>query len=170
MQVKAVWQQGSSDASNAEQFAAIQQWWASLSGKEIRWQQRLIPNNSDLTQINWEPQRFDETFVLTSPEIRGITLYWRKPDSTDERNTTPSKLELNGLQQQLYIYPQSQKNLVIRVALPQVVYQTVKISQPQLAITQVTGQTTLIVRDETQRLEIQVALTAEKRAELKQQL
>jgi hypothetical protein len=170
MQVKAVWQQGSPDASNADQFAAIQHWWASLSGKEICWQQRLIPENGDLTQINWELQRFDETFVLTSPEIRGITLYWRKADSPDEHNTTPSKLELNGLQQQLYVYPQSQKNLVIRVALPQVAYQAVKINQPQIALTQIAGQTTLIVRDETQRLEIQVALTSEKLAELKQQL
>lgn len=170
MQIKAIWQQGSPDASNADNFAAIQQWWMGLSGKEIRWQQRLIPENGDLTQLNWDPQRFDEAFVLTNPEVRGITLYWRKPDSLDERNTTPSKLELNGLQQQLYIYPQSQKNLVIRVALPQVVYQAVKISQPQLALTQTTGQTTLIVRDETQRLEIQVVLTPEKLAELKQQI
>lgn len=170
MPMRVVWQQGSSEPNNAENFANIQQWWTSLSGKEVTWRQRLLPESGDVSELNWEPQRFDEAFAIVTPQIRGITLYWHKPDAKDERNTTPYKLELDQLQQQLLIYPQSQRNLVIRVALPQVVYQQVKIKQPQLAVTQAAGQSVLIVRDEAQRLEIQVSLSPEKLAELKQQL
>ena len=102
--------------------------------------------------------------------MRGITLYWQKPDAKEERNTTPYKLELDLLQQALYIYPQSQRAVVIRVALPQVVYQTVKITQPELTLLRSGEQAVLIVRDEAQRLEIQVSLSPEKLAELGQTL
>lgn len=167
MQVK-TWQQGSPNPDNADNFDTIRQWWTSLSGQEISWRQRLIPETGEVADLNWEPQRFDEVFQLVSPEVRGITLYWHKPDAKDERNTTPHKLVLDPLRQQLYIYPQSQRNVVIRVALPQVVYQQVKISQPQLAMTQTGGQSVLVIRDEAQRLEIQVSLTPEQLSELKQ--
>jgi hypothetical protein len=59
---------------------------------------------------------------------------------------------------------------VLRVALPQVIYQQIKITQPQLTITQAAGQSLLIVKDETQHLEIQVSLSPEQIADLKQQL
>lgn len=170
MQVKTVWQQGSSDPDNANNFLAISQWWAGLSGKEITWRQRLIPASGSVADLNWEPQRFDEIFLVSTPEIRGITLYWRKPDSKDERNATPHKLELDRLQQQLYIYPQSQREVVIRVGLPQIVYQQVKITQPQIAVTNTGAQQVLTVRDEAQRLEIQVTLNSEALTQLKQQL
>lgn len=170
MQVKTVWQQGSSESDNANNFLAISQWWAGLHGKEITWRQRLIPASGNVADLDWEPQRFDETFLVSNPEMRGITLYWRKPDSKDERNTTPHKLELDRLQQQLYIYPQSQREVVIRVGLPQVVYQQVKLTQPQITVTTAGAQQVLIVRDEAQRLEIQVTLNAETLAQLKQQL
>lgn len=170
MQMKVVWQQDSSNPTSANDFATISQWWSSLNGKEITWRQRLIPEIGTVAELDWEPQRFDETFQIVTPNVRGITLYWHKPDSKDERNTTPYKLELDQLQQQLFIYPQTQRGVVIRVALPQVVYQQVKIKQPQLAVTQSGGQSTLVVRDEAQRLEIQISLSPEKLAELKQQL
>jgi hypothetical protein len=170
MQMKVVWQQDSSNPTSANDFATISQWWSSLNGKEITWRQRLIPEIGTVAELDWEPQRFDETFQIVTPNVRGITLYWHKPDSKDERNTTPYKLELDQLQQQLFIYPQTQRGVVIRVALPQIVYQQVKIKQPQLAVTQSGGQSTLVVRDEAQRLEIQISLSPEKLAELKQQL
>ncbi len=168
MQVKTIWQQGGTEANNAENFATISQWWGSLNGKTVTWRQRLIPETGNVQDLNWDPQRFDEEFAIATPAIRGITLYWKKPGTPDERNTTPQKLELNHLQQELYIYPQSQANLVIRVALPQVVYQTVKIAQPQLAIEKTGDRTVLIVRDELQRLEIQVNLSPEQLANLQQ--
>lgn len=170
MQVKTVWEQGSSDPSSADNFATISQWWSSLNGKEITWRQRLIPETGNVADQNWEPQRFDETFLLELPEVRGITLYWRKPDVKEERNTTPHKLELDQLQQQLYIYPQSQRGVVIRVALPQVVYQQVKMNQPQLTVLKAAGQSMLSIRDESQRLEIQVSLSPEQMTQLQQQI
>lgn len=170
MQIKTVWEQSSSDPNNADHFAAISQWWVSLNSKEITWRQRLIPESGNLADQNWEPQRFDETFTLELPEVRGITLYWRKPDAKEERNTTPHKLELDRLQQQLYIYPQSQRGVVIRVALPQVVYQQVKINQPQLTMLKTEGKSMLVIRDESQRLEIQVNLSSDQIAQLQQQL
>lgn len=170
MQVKTVWQQGSPDPENASRFATISQWWADLNGKEITWRQRLIPPSGEVADFNWEAQRFDEVFAIDSPQIRGITLYWRKPDAKDERSTTPHKLELDQLQQWLYIYPQSQREVVIRVGLPQVVYQKVKINNPEWAVTTTTGGSSLILRDPAKRLEIQVNLSAENLAQLKQQL
>lgn len=170
MQAKTVWEQGSSDPSNADNFATISQWWANLNGQEITWRQRLIPESGNIADQNWESQRFDEAFRLELPEVRGITLYWRKPDSQEERNTTPHKLELDQLQQQLYIYPQSQRGIVIRVALPQIVYQQVKINQSQLTVLKTEGKSTLVIRDENQRLEIQVNLSPEHIAQLQQQI
>lgn len=168
MQTKTIWQQGGSAANNAENFAAIGQWWSSLNGQTVTWRQRIIPETGKVQDLNWDPQRFDEEFAIASPTLRGITLYWHKPGTTEERNTTPHQLELDHLQQALYIYPQSQPNLVIRIALPQIVYQTVKITQPQLAIEKTGDRAVLIVRDETQRLEIQVNLSPEQLTNLRQ--
>jgi hypothetical protein len=168
MQAKTVWEQGSSDPNSADMFAAIRQWWDSLNGQEITWRQRLIPESGNIADQNWEPQRFDETFVMELPEVRGITLYWRKPDSKEERSTTPHKLELDQLQQQLFIYPQSQRGVVIRVALPQVVYQQVKMNQPQLTLLKTEGKSMLILRDESQRLEIRATLSPDQVAQLQQ--
>jgi hypothetical protein len=171
MQPKITWQQGSSDPENATHFATISQWWAGLGGKEISWRQRLVPASGAVDDLDWDPQRFDEMFVLATPEVRGITLYWRKPDAKEERNTTVHKLELDQLQQLLYIYPQSQKEVVIRVGLPQVVYQEVKLNHPQVMLTTAQGnQRLLVLRDERQRLEIQVTLSPETLTQLKQQL
>ena len=164
------WQRESTDPNNVNHFAEISQWWTSLGGQEITWQQRLIPEAGAASDLDWQPQRFDETFLLTQPQVRGITLYWQKPDAQQERNTTPQTLELDRLQQALYIYPQSQSGLVIRVALPQVVYQQVKIAQPELLVARAGEQAVLVVRDEEQRLEIQVSLNPEKLAELRQKL
>jgi len=170
MQVKVVWQQGSPNSENASHFATISQWWMNLSGKEVTWRQRLIPATGSIADLNWEPQRFDETFAIGSPEIRGITLYWRKPDSKDERSVTPHKLELDNLQQWLYVYPQSQREVVIRIGVPQIVYQQIKIDQPQWAVTTAADKTSLTIRDPSQRLEIQVNLNPDNLAQLKQQL
>ena len=174
MQMRTIWQQGSTNPENASSFATISQWWAGLNGKEVTWRQRLIPPSGDINDLNWDPQRFDETFVIQSPEVRGITLYWHKPDTQpdakSERNTTVHKLELDHLQQTLYIYPQSQRDLVIRVALPQVVYQQVKMQNPVWTVTTSGGQSVLTLRDESQRLEIQVALDQNNLNHLKQQL
>jgi hypothetical protein len=168
MLVKTVWQQGSNNPENASHFDTIRQWWMRLNGKEVTWRQRLLPPSGQVAEITWEPQRFDEVFLLRNPEVRGITLYWRKPNSEDERNATVHKLELDHLRQQLYIFPQSQRTVVIQIGLPQVVYQQVTLQQPKCWVQSSETSRTLVLRDEAQRLEIQVLLDAELLAHLRQ--
>ena len=162
-----LWQYGSNNSENAMNLETIRQWWGGLQGEEIHWQQRLIPEDGDLSHLNWEAQKFDETFVIANPELRGITLFYFKPDSAQERNLTPSKLELHRLQQQLYIFPQSQPSIVVRVELPQVQYQTMTVNHPEIAVSQ-NGM--ILLRDTNQLLEIKVVLTAEELQQLKEQL
>lgn len=163
-----VWQFGSSDPENANNLAAIRQWWAELNQKKVNWRQRMLTGATEASSLNWEPQRFDETFVLTQPDLRGITLYWQKPDSPQERNSTVDRLEFDRLRQQLYIFPKSQKELVIRVELAEMVYQTLKIKPSKAEY--VADIQTLILRDEARRVEIEVVLSPELAQHLKQQL
>ncbi|MFB2875922.1 hypothetical protein [Floridanema aerugineum] len=165
-----IWEQGSNNPENADNFAIIKLWFTNLNGKEITWKQRLIPPDSDLRKIEWEAQRFDEKFIIFNSDIRGITLYWQKPDSPQERNTTPSKLELDTLKQQLYIYPQSQKDVVIQLSLPEIVYQKFQMINPQIEVSRLGENYVLILRDDKQQLEVKVALTPAKIYELKQEL
>ncbi|MBD2770834.1 hypothetical protein ICL16_01515 [Iningainema sp. BLCCT55] len=160
MEQKIVWQQGSGNPENPNKLAIIREWWANLSGKEITWQQR-INSLGELDKLDWEPQRFDEVFVLANPELRGITLYWRKPDSPQERNTTPHQLILDNIHQHLYIFPQSQKELVIRVGLRSHTYQTISIINPQYSYNQSGQNFILSLKDTTQQLEIKVTLSPE---------
>lgn len=168
MQRITVWQQGSTNPENPNNFAIIQQWFASLNGKEITWRQRLIPPTANVREIDWESQRFDELFLITNPEIRGITLYWRKPDSQQERSTTPHKLELDMLRQQLYIYPQSQKEVAIQVGLPQAIYHKFELKNPQIECNQKDEYRIFTLRDSDQLLEVKIALDSENIERLKQ--
>ena len=153
------WQQNSDNPENSNNLATIQQWWANLDNQKIAWRQRLIPQAGNSLEIDWEPQQFDEVFELKSPQIRGITLYWYKPDTTPERSTTPYKLELHTQRQQLYIYPQSQKELVIRVSNPEINYQTIEITNPQCVGTKVGGNYIVLLRDKQQQIEIKLTLS-----------
>lgn len=170
MQAKTIWQQGSDNPANGNNFAIIQQWWASLNDKKIAWRQRIIPATEDVTQLDWEPQRFDEVFKLQMPQVRGITLYWRKPDNDQERSTTPRKLELDQHSQQLYIYPQTQKELVIRVGIPEIVYQKIEIKNPQWQGTSAGETYILTLQDKQQQLEVKLTLSSDNLAQLKAQL
>jgi hypothetical protein len=170
MQAKIIWQQGSNNPENGNNLATIKQWWTTLHDKKITWRQRLIPQTGDVSALDWEPQRFDEVFKIQTPQIRGITLYWRKPDTDQERSTTPRKLELDQDKQQLFIYPQSQKELVIRVSTPEIIYQKIEITNPQWQGTSVGENYILILRDERQKLEIKFTLTPANLDQLKQQL
>ena len=161
MQLKTVWQQGSTNPENANNFAAISQFWTSLNGKEVAWRQRLIPPTGDVTELNWEPQRFDEQFLISNPQVRGITFYWYKPNTPQERSTLPHKLELDALRQQLYIYPQSQKEVVLRVGLPEIVYQKLVLQTPQVECTPKGENYTFTFRDTQQLIEVQVTLSGE---------
>jgi hypothetical protein len=171
MQSRTVWQQNSDNPENRTNFAIIQQWWANLNEKKIAWRQRIIPQTGDVTQLDWELQRFDEVFKLQAPQVRGITLYWRKADNDErERSTTPRKLELDTHNQQLYIYPQSQQELVIRVGVPEIIYQKIKITNPQWQSTRNGENHIIILRDQQQQLEITLNLTPDNLAQLQEQL
>ncbi len=170
MQTKIIWQQGSDNPENGNNLATIKQWWTSLHDQKIAWRQRLIPQAEDVSALDWEPQRFDEVFKIQMPQIRGITLYWRKPDTNQERSTTPRKLELHKHNEQLYIYPQSQKDLVIRVSSPDIIYQKIDITNPQWQGTNVGENYILILRDDRQKLEIKLTLTPSNLAQLKEHL
>ncbi len=156
-----IWQQNSSDRSNGDNLEAITNWWSNLAGKEISWQQRLIPASNDLQEIDWQLQKFDETFVLQTPQLRGITLFWRNEKIADERNITPSKLQLDLTQQQLYIFPQSQSQVVIKIYLPELIYQKLDLVNPQIAATIKDDSGIILLRDATQKLEIKVILSGE---------
>lgn len=165
-----IWEQGSNNPENADNFAIIKQWFTNLNSKEITWKQRLLPPNGDRREIEWEAQRFDEKFIIFNSDIRGITLYWQKPDAPQERNTTPSKLELDTVKEQLYVYPKSQKDVVIRLAVPEIVYQKFQTINPQIEVSRLNENYVLILRDEKQQIEVKVALTPEKIDQLKEQL
>ena len=157
-----IWQQNSKDISNADNLKAIAQWWSTLARKEVVWQQRLISGSQDLQDIDWQPQKFDEKLTLQTPQIKGITLYWCSDKVKDERNITPNKLQLNTAQQRLYIFPQSQSQVVISITLPEIVYQKLDISDPQIAATVKNDRGVVLLRDEEQKLEIKLTLSDRK--------
>ncbi|UNU26624.1 hypothetical protein [Microcoleus vaginatus] len=165
--LKTVWQSGSSHPENADNLDTISEWWGNLNGKEISWVERLIPQIGGLSEIHWHPQRFDETFVIVNPEIREETLYWYIPDSPVQRNNTVNKLELDNLQQQLYIYPQLESELVISVGIPEVKYQTLELNNPEIALGE---DNMLLLWESEQELEIKIYLSSENIAKLKELL
>ncbi|NJK99842.1 MAG: hypothetical protein HC910_04450 [Spirulinaceae cyanobacterium SM2_1_0] len=153
-----VWQQGSSDPENMAHLDAIAQWWQQLDQQEIELAQRLLPESDDLGAVDWQPQRFDERFTVQAPRVGGITLYWQKPDSKEERSITVRKLELEPRAQRLYIYSQAQRQVVMRVAIPGLNYQTLKLHNPQI-VGKASGEgCVLLLRDSGQQLEIELVL------------
>ncbi len=167
MAMTTVWQYGSSNPHNATDLETIRQWWGSLSGKEIHWQQRLIPVQGEVSQLDWQPQQFDEKFLLVNPQLRGVTLYWFKPNQPQERSITPHKLEFDSLRQILYIFPESQRQMVIRVEYPQPKYQMIELNDPDVAV----GKNGMILfRDNQQLIDVKINLSLDKLTLLKSKL
>lgn len=164
-----VWQQNSTQPDNPEKLEAIARWWSSLAGKEVAWQQRLIPADGNLENLDWQPQKFDEKLTLEAPQLRGITIYWRTNQS-DERNITASKLQLDLTRQRLYVFPQTQSQVVISVSLPETQYQKLNLSNPQIAATIKNDRGIILLRDEAEQLEIQVTLDSARLNQLRDRL
>ena len=157
-----VWYQCSTEPDALEQFQAIQAWWETLNGKEIIWQQRMLSGSSDLASLDWSTQRFDDRYIIQTPQIKGITLYWTKATEPDrEQNTTPQRLELDREQQHLYIFPQSQQGLVLRITLPQLVYQTITLKNPEISTALLEDYQILTFKDDDKRIKVQIALSPE---------
>jgi hypothetical protein len=159
MELKIVWQQNSNDPENMNHLAAIAQWWTNLNSKEVAWCQRLISPGQELDTINWEPQKFDEKFIISNPQLRGITLYWMKSGADREKNTTPEKLELDNLHQQLYIYPKSQPGVVYRVGFPEIKYQILELQNPQIEVTAMSDRYLLTLTDSQQKIVVKSVLS-----------
>lgn len=153
-----IWQFEGNNPDNPDNFAKIKDWWQETGYQEISWQQRVIPDDGDINKIDWENQRFDEDISLQAAEIRGITLYWHQSGRTDERSITPRQLVLDPFYQTLDVYPQSQPQLIIRLARQVIVYDRINLSNPLIAGTTVDGHYILLLRDKKQQLEVKVSL------------
>ena len=165
------WTLGSTDPDAEANLARIAQWWTSLAGQEIIWQQRPIDENTSREAIDWNKQALDETFSIQNPTLRGITLYWFKTNSPEERNISVGYLRLDLFNQKLDVIPSSGRNYQLRITLPKIVYQKIQVTDPQFgSIIQPNGDVVLLFRDEKQRLEIQVDLSAINVDLLKQKL
>lgn len=159
MELKIIWQQNSNDPENVNNLAAIARWWTSINNKEITWCQRLISPGQQLDAVSWEPQKFDEKYIIYNTQVRGITLYWMKPGTIVEKNTTPDKLILDNLHQQLYIYPKSQQGVVYRVGFPEIRYQTLELENPQVELRMMGDRCVLTLIDNQQKIIVKSSIS-----------
>jgi hypothetical protein len=163
------WEADTNKPDNLETLNQIREWWESLNGKKVTWRQRLLSPGDNAQQLQWETQKFDETFTIALPQLRGITLYWRRESAEDEEHsTTPRKLEFEPGRQQLYIYPKSRQDLVLRVGLQEIIYQTIHLDNPQVAGVSKGDGCVVLLRDSAQKLEIKVILNSTNQEKLKQ--
>ncbi|ACK73570.1 conserved hypothetical protein [Gloeothece citriformis PCC 7424] len=154
-----IWQKDSNNPDNGNNLSLISQWWENLNLQQVSWQQRILPPNEDINEIDWNSQRFDEKLTLQNPNIRGITLYWFKSSLKEEQSTTPRKLMLDMSNGNLYIYPQSQPQLVVRINKPQVKYQTLEFKDP-LIVGDIVGENfVMLLRDKEQQLQVKITLS-----------
>ena len=155
------WQAGSQTAENLKNFSIISEWWKSINKKSVLWKQRLLPETGD---IDWKPKRFDDTFVLAEADVRGISFYWKKTGSEDLSNITPAKLEFNPALQRLYLYPETQKTLIISVEIPGTARETIKMKNPSWFSEKISTDTEnipgyrLIIFDSANQIEVQIKM------------
>ena len=93
-----------------------------------------------------------------------------RTNQSEERNITVSKLQLDLTRQRLYVFPQTQSQVVIRVSLPETQYQKLNLSNPQIAATIKNGQGIILLRDEAEQLEIKVTLDSDSLNKLRDRL
>lgn len=147
------WQPGTPEGET--KLAQIKEWWESLRGKNILWQQRPLTPDQDIDQVNWEFQKFDEEFMPHQTELRGITLYWQRPTDGTERNLTPSALKLDRQAQTLDVLPESTRNYVVRITSREPVYQFIHLTHPQLEL----YSDSIVFKDQATMTAVEVALT-----------
>lgn len=165
-----IWQQHSDNPDNLSNFNTICQWWSNLENQEVNLAQRLIPDNGNLDEIDWQTQQFDEKFVITAPQVRGITLYGKKPNQEQELNFTASELELNLDENELYIYLQSRNNVLIKVWQTPVNYQQISLNNFEIASQQVGKDCVILLRDKEQKVEVSFSLKTDQQLYLLSQL
>ncbi|MCW6036497.1 hypothetical protein K4A83_09485 [Spirulina subsalsa FACHB-351] len=153
-----IWEHNSTDIHNSEVFLQVKQWWESLAGQEMIFAQRLLSSSESVQDLDWSPQRFDETVTLTNTRVGGITLYWSKQEEEFEHSITLRKLEFHPGRQELYIYSQAQQQLVIRVSAPTIQYNTITLTKPNIAGAKLGANTVILFQDPTEQLELKVTL------------
>jgi len=77
---------------------------------------------------------------------------------------------MNSIRQYLYIFPQSQKEVVIRVGFPSIPYQTISMTNPQYSYNKSGENYTLILIDTIQQQEVKVTLSSENLKQLLREL
>lgn len=153
-----IWEFGSQQPDNAENFKVIAEWWKSLKTQKVVWKQRIIGQNG---QVDWAPQKFDETFTFFDVDVRGISFFWKKDDKGGG-DITPAKLEFTPLFQRVYLYPESRKDLVICVEVPFKMDNMLLMTNPSWFAERLNHETgaaasyQLIVRDHETQTEIKI--------------
>lgn len=154
-----VWEAGSSQPENAENFKVIAEWWKSLVSQKIIWKQRLIGASG---QVDWSPQKFDETFAFAETAVRGITFFWKKEGGGGD--ITPMKLEFTPLFQRILIYSETRKDLVICVEVPFKMENTLKMTNPSWFAEKTKSEKgmvdwyQLVIRDQDTQTELTVSM------------
>lgn len=165
-----IWQQQTDNPDNGLNFNTICQWWSNLANQEVNLAQRIIPDNGNLAEIDWQPQRFDEKFIITAPQVRGITLYGTRLNQEQEFNFTPSQLELNVDENELYIYLQSRNNVLIKIWQPTINYEVISLNNFKIASQQIGKNCVVLLTDKEQKIEVNFTLTPDQQLYLLSQL
>jgi hypothetical protein len=170
MNQKITWQTKSENPDNLNNLQIINQWWTNLTEKPVKLAQRLIPDSGNFEDINWETQKFDEEFILTSPQLRGITLYGKKQGEEKEFGYTPHKIELDIDSQQLDIYLQSQSNLIIRFTTNIIQYPTLSLSEVEIVSNPSGKNHVILLRNHEQKIDVTFSLNPPQQLYLLSQL
>lgn len=172
MSSKIIWQQNSEnvDNYNVTNLQFIGEWWSNLGQQKVKIAQRLIPETGNINDIDWKTQKFDEEFILESPQIRGITIYGKKQGNDKEFGYTPQKLELDIDNQELDIYLQSQSNTIIRFSVATIVYQTLPLGDVEIVSNSDSKNHLILVRNKERRVEITFTLNPNQQLYLLSQL
>ncbi|MBL1210562.1 hypothetical protein [Geminocystis sp. GBBB08] len=155
---------------NVNNLQFISQWWSNLDKIKVKLAQRLIPETGNLNDIDWKLQRFDEEFILESPQIRGITVYGKKKDEEKEFGYTAKKIELDTNNQQLDIYLQSQSNTVIRFTIQTIQYQTISLKEVEIVSNADEKNHLILLRNNDAKLEVTFTLNPNQQLYLLTQL
>lgn len=169
---KIIWQQNSEnvDNYNVTNLQFIGEWWSNLGQQKVKIAQRLIPETGNINDIDWKTQKFDEEFILESPQIRGITIYGKKQGNDKEFGYTPQKLELDINNQELDIYLQSQSNTLIRFSVANIVYQTLPLGDVEIVSNSDSKNHLILIRNKERRVEITFTLNPNQQLYLLSQL
>ncbi len=161
MSQKIVWDSNSNEVDNPTNLGLIKEWWENLNGQKILQAQRIIPPSGNPEEIDWDTkQRFDQEYILTSPQLRGITVYGTPEGQAQEFGYTARRLELDSDNQSLSVYLQSRPDTVIRFSLITVKYERFTLKDVEIEATKEGPDVLLLVRDRGKKIEIVFKLNA----------